>query len=303
MENWLPVKLLEEENALQWMRFDELAFTEPFFDETIMRIRAKFPENRSKTHSVTTTTFLRSNVNQPLPPNLLVHHVSRCGSTLLAQLLGLDPETTVLSEVPLLDQLLVACTQSGTPEADDTFRAAVHLLRRNHPRLVIKADSWHLLHHATLRRIWPDVPVLVLYRHPAEVLRSHRKRSGMHAVPGLLSEAQLPGVNGQQHPDPYFGELMTLYFRQLQHIRKTDARAVLMNYAQGPETLVETAAQLAGFTFSAAQQKAIAERARFNAKAPDEVFAEHREPVPVPEWLKEAVALYADCIEERDPAG
>lgn len=285
MKNWLPVKLLEEENALQWMRFDEQPFTEPFFDETIMRIRAKFPENRGRFRSTTSLHLLSEQAVSAAPPDLLIFHTSRCGSTLLAQLLALDAGTAVLAEVPLLDQLLAA-------EAYSELRTVTHMLRRGKQKLVVKTDSWHLLHYETLRRIWPEVPAVALYRHPAEILRSLRKQPGMQAVPGMLSPKQLPGVNPAQHPDPFFGELMCAYYSKLIQLRTTAPELLQINYSEGALQMASRTIVHAGFTLTPEQYAQLETRARYNAKHPDIVFSEHENEIVVPDYLIEAELLY-----------
>jgi len=285
MENWLPVKLLEEENALQWMRFDEQSFEEPFFDETIMRIRAKFPENRGRFRSTTSLHLLCDQAASAAPPDLIIFHTSRCGSTLLAQLLGLDTGTAVLAEVPLLDQLLAA-------EAYSELRTVTHMLRRGKQKLVVKTDSWHLLHYETLRRIWPEVPAVALYRHPAEILRSLRKQPGMQAVPGMLSPKQLPGVNPAQHPDPFFGELMCAYFSKLIQLRTTAPELLQINYSEGALQMASRTIAHAGFTLTPEQYAKLETRARYNAKHPDIVFSEHENEIVVSDYLIEAELLY-----------
>src|SRR6202000_668743 len=64
--------------------------------------------------------------------------------------------------------------------------------------LIIKADSWHRFFYDQLRRLYPDVPFVMIYRKPNEVFRSHRKQPGLHSVPGLI-EPQLFNI-GQNDP-------------------------------------------------------------------------------------------------------
>ena len=291
-ESWLPVQWLPDEILLRWMRFDEQPFTEPFFDETLVRNRLLFEANRQKRQSVTTPQWLLQTAQAAAPPDLLVFHVSRCGSTLLAQLLGGDADTQVLAEVPLLDQLLMHAAANQQPENFELVRAAAHMLRRGKKRLIVKTDCWHLLHYELLRRIWPQVPAVVLFRHPAEILRSHRKQPGMHTVPGFLSPLQLQGINQAQHPDPFFGELMCAFFNQLIQLRITDPKLLQLNYTIGAEQLVLQTATHAGFTLSMSQIEQINQRAFFNAKKPQQPFAEHHEPLTVPPFLQKAVELF-----------
>src|SRR5690606_34626620 len=119
-------------------------------------------------------------------PTAFIFHVSRCGSTLLSQLLDLDEANIVLSEVPLLDQLLrLPETFPGISRAqqETALQATIRLLgqkRTGHEKqLFIKLDSWHVFFAATLRKQYPSVPFILLYRAPDEVFESHRRHRGM----------------------------------------------------------------------------------------------------------------------------
>ncbi|MCA6365083.1 MAG: hypothetical protein IM638_18780 [Bacteroidetes bacterium] len=300
-ETWLPVKWLPEEGLLRWMRFDERPFTEPFFDETLVRNRLLFEANRQKRQSATTPQWLMQYAAAAAPPDLLIFHVSRCGSTLLAQLLGGDADTQVLAEVPLLDQLLMLAAANGQPESLELVRAAAHLLRRGKQRLIVKTDCWHLLHYPLLRRIWPDTPAVVLFRHPAEILRSHRKQPGMHTVPGFLSQLQLPRINQAQHPDPFFGELMCAFFNQLITLHTAAPELLQLNYSIGAEQLAVQAANHAGFALSNLQIEQIKQRALFNAKKPQQHFTEHHETAEAPSFLQEALQKFHELNQILNP--
>lgn len=290
-ENWLPVKLLPENNLVRWMRFDEQPFTEPFFDETIIRNKLLFEKNRHQLLSVTSLQWLKQHSEVAAPPDLLIFHLSRSGSTLLAQLLGLDSETTVLAEVPLIDQLLAA-------GKFDELRTVVHLLRRNKGRLVIKTDSWHILHYETLRRIWPNVPAVVLYRHPAEILRSHRKLPGIQTIPGYLSKTQLPGVDPHLHPDQFFAALMCAFYSKLLALFNEAPELLPIHYGEGVEHLISRTIAHSGFVLTAEHTSLIEQRVQYNAKHPGEVFNEHSNAAIVPEELLEAESLYQQLLKK-----
>jgi hypothetical protein len=300
-ETWLPVQWLHGEALLRWMRFDEQPFTEPFFDDTLIRNRLLFEANRRRPQSVTAPQWLLQYAAAATPPDLLIFHISRCGSTLLAQMLGTDADTQVLAEVPLLDQLLMRAAENPNEENINLLRAATHLLRRNKKRLIVKTDCWHLLHYTLLRRIWPHTPAVVLYRNPAEVLRSHRKLPGIQTVPGMLSSTQLPGINSAQHHEVYFGELMSAFFDAVIKLRHENAQILPLNYASGPEALALQTATHAGFTLSDEQVEQINSRAKFNAKNPGQAFTEHPEPAEAPSFLQEAIQKFHELNQILNP--
>ena len=132
-------------------------------------------------------------------PAGLVLHCSRCGSTLLSRLLGGLRETVALSEPAVVDEVL----RSGLPpaERDRWLRAVVRALCRPTPaapgRRFLKLDAWSVAERPTLRRLWPDVPWVFVYREPEAVVASHLRRPGSHVVPGLVLAPEAVGLDLQ----------------------------------------------------------------------------------------------------------
>jgi hypothetical protein len=56
-------------------------------------------------------------------------------------------------------------------------------------RLFVKFDAWSALELALVRRAFPDVPWLFLFRDPVEVLASQSRQYGAHVIPGVLPPA------------------------------------------------------------------------------------------------------------------
>ena len=105
MANWVPWKL--SGTLCEWIYTAGKKFTEPFFSDTIS-VCKNFSENRSS-YKVATDLEIMSEWSSPINsiyPSAIIFHVSRCGSTLLSQLLALDEKHIVLSEVPFFDELL-----------------------------------------------------------------------------------------------------------------------------------------------------------------------------------------------------
>lgn len=294
-KNWLPVALLQKADELFFrrMQFDSEPFRKPFFEDDISRVKWKYAVNHPAVHTVEAAALLHEQTAPVQEPDLLVFHISRCGSTLLTQLLGLDEQITTLSEMPLLDELLAL--PETTPEKNKLIRVTANLMRRGTKHLVIKCDCWHLLHYKTLRACFPETPVVFLYRNPAEVWQSHRKLPGIHTVPGLLQTTQLPGFVYAGVVDiaagDYTGKLFETFFRNmLEHAG--DENVLLLNYNEGALPFTLKAAAHAGITPGENHLQQMQTRAAFNAKKPGEVFQEEQQSERIPEFLEEAFALY-----------
>ena len=274
--------------SFQWPYIGEERFTEPFFEETLARCMA-LPENSRGALPVTTAEALVAAAERvdAVEPTAFVCHVSRCGSTLLAQLLSLDDRCIVLSEAPVLDDILRLPFKgwtSGSPlTSDDLFKAAVRLLgQRRSAReryLVLKLDSWHTMLFDRIRRCYPDVPVVLLYRSPREVVDSHRKRMGMQGVPFLIepelfgfAPAQIAGL----HPILYLVRVLERYFQQYLQILAGDPFARALSYHDGALSMVQQFAEHAGIELSDDTMRSMQGRSARHSKYPDLPFGEER---------------------------
>jgi hypothetical protein len=124
--------------------------------------------------------------------------MSRCGSTVVSQMLSALSCNVVLSEPGPLDQIMrAAAWQPDTP--DDRIVAlmrgmvAAFSRRRSAPErdLFIKLDAWHVLLFPLFRRAFPDVPWVFIYREPLEVLSSVVRTRPMPLFPNWIPPSLL----------------------------------------------------------------------------------------------------------------
>jgi quercetin dioxygenase-like cupin family protein len=195
LSGWYPVAVSDHPDGLWWRRLGERPFSEPFFSDTF---RHQPPPERQLCFS---DWRAPATLPDALAPTAFIFHVSRCGSTLLTQMLATLPSCVALSEPPVLDDFLRR--REGVDAAADIvrLRALVRALgQRRDPRqrhLVIKLDSWHLRDLALFRAAFPDTPMVFLYREPLQVLASHRRQRGPQMLPGLIDPAWLGIAFGQ----------------------------------------------------------------------------------------------------------
>ena len=105
-----------------------------------------------------------------------------------SQMLASMPRNLVLSESPPVDHVL----RAPAAEADRVrwLRGLVAALGRprrgDEQAYVLKLDAWSACSLGIVRRAFPDVPWVFLYREPVQVLASHFRRCGAHMVPGAI---------------------------------------------------------------------------------------------------------------------
>jgi len=112
-----------------------------------------------------------------VPPSLLIFHCSRCGSTLLARLLEIDPANRVFIEPGALRDFLHANRmQLHLPELQRDLAILVRSYglepRVGEKRLIVKLNSVAVYSLAAFRAALPEVACAYLLRAPEEVAAS-----------------------------------------------------------------------------------------------------------------------------------
>jgi hypothetical protein len=302
IKNWVPYKLAEKEGTLccRWLYLGNTAFTAPFFDETISACRS-LPENSAMISSLSNPAILPEWAAQvdAVSPTAIIFHISRCGSTLVSQLLAQQPGNIVLSEVPFFDELLRRGKTDSSFDATALLKAAVELYGKKRSgteqSLFIKTDSWHIHFYQQLRQLYPAVPFILLYRRPDEVMRSQQKNRGMQAVQGVL-DPEIFGFDKneilQLSLDAYMGKVIESYLQAFAAILSHDKLAMPVNYNQGAMAIVHKIAAATGLEISREEMEAMQQRAGFHAKYPGQAFSEPEVPQAMPAYLGKAFELY-----------
>src|SRR5687767_15028620 len=100
LEGWVPLRFLTREGGtfVDWAYLGNERLTDPFFEQTITRCLAD-PANLLFRHE-TPIEVLRElyEEHRGIEPNGLIFHMSRCGSTLIAQMLAAVSRNIVISE-------------------------------------------------------------------------------------------------------------------------------------------------------------------------------------------------------------
>ena len=300
---WIPERFVTDhagDARCRWIDVAGLRFTDPFFDSTVRRRRRDWPTERWST----VAELLDEAATVPAVNDVVfIFHVSRCGSTLMSQLFGLDERTLVLSETPLLDAILR--TDGG--DRARLFDGALRLLGRPRDgagfRLVVKTDGWHLFHAASLRRLYPQARFVLLYRRPADVLGSHHKMRGMHMVPGVFEAPpfRVPYDPERLMLDQYAAAVLERHYAAMLDIAVADECSLLAGYEEGfPAVFLRTTAWL-GRSFAADDLRLIHERCGYQAKRPHERFGGETLPCLQGVDFRPLDALFA-ALEQRRAA-
>lgn len=269
LRGWFPVTA--SKTQLGWRHVGQTRFTAPFFIDTLAGLARR---------SCRTPYAALARFDDVIAPSAFIFHVSRCGSTLLTQALAALAHCVVMSEPPVLDAFL---REHGPGPLDDdavrVFRQLVGALGQRRAggesALVIKLDCWHIHSLASIRRAFPGTPCIFLYREPAAVMASHRRRRGPQMVPGMIAPQRLgidPGGLAPADLDGYCALVLeSLYASAL---AQAGAHGLmLLNYDQLPDVIVPELLARLSIDCSAQQRDAIGLRTSFHSKEGGTPFA------------------------------
>ncbi|NWD77544.1 sulfotransferase family protein [Pseudomonas gingeri] len=312
LKDWLPIRVWREDAhwRVDWCWFGEHRLDQPFFADSVEEA-LKLPFNQAFRRETPLAVLSEWQV-PAVAPSAFIYHASRCGSTLLGQMLAQLDSHIVLSEPPPLDRLLRDDLDPQERRAALQGLLAAYGQRRcgSEQALVIKLDAWNIGELPLLRECFPETPWLFLYRDPLEIAVSHLRRAGLHMVPGMIGHSVLdtPGQDDSRE-DYIASRLGRLLQKGWEHCVAFGGFPV--NYNELPGAFEGHLGEF--FGLDAGQRDQGFSVVRQHAKQPDQMFVADSEDKQreASEQLKERVALWAQgpyqALEalraERSPPG
>ncbi len=253
--------------------------TEPFFDQTIQNLMLQ-PFNLLFRHQTPIETLrARHEIKPGLQPTGFIFHMSRCGSTLVSQMLAALPRTVVVSEASPIDSILRAhlrVPDLADDERIDWLQWIISALGQqrlgDEKHFFIKLDCWNTIVLPLIHRAFPRVPWIFLYRNPVEVMVSQLRRRGAHMVPGVI-EPSLFGLNNraifQMQPEEYCARALAKICGAALEYQEG---GMLVNYNQLPEAVLTSVPKFFGIRYSEADIEILNRVSRLDAKNPSLQF-------------------------------
>jgi len=274
LAGWFPVALADDPPGLWWRHLGAKRFAEPFFRDTLV---AQPTEQRLCCR--TALTDLEA-IEPGLEPTALVFHTSRCGSTLLTQLLSTLPQCIVASEPPVIDSFLRfhrahPAASGGAATLRGLIRALGQQREAEERHFFVKLDSWHIHDLPLFRQAFPHTPCVFLYRQPDEILASHRRKRGPQMIPGLLDKLPAVTIDTAQPlpPGDLEGYAAQVVAGFLQSAIGHAAELILLNYRQLPEVLWSDLLPGLAVPLSAPDMADLRTRSRQHSKHPGQSYA------------------------------
>jgi hypothetical protein len=260
-----------------WMGAHPLAA--PFYADEVRRAAFRPFSRMFRTRTTLGALVDGARLETVAAPDGLIFHMSRCGSTLVSQMLAAVPHHIVGSEVEPLDAVVQWAAASGAAIDDQVaaLRAVAGAIGRDRAggarRFFLKLDSWHAVALPLFRAAFPDTPWIFVYREPVEVMVSQMRMRGLQTVAGVLPQQVFDITGGAAMTgERYCAEVLRRTCTAvLAHWRL--GGGMLINYAELPQAMASRIPAHFGFVPDAGEQAAMAAAALRNAKAPREAFA------------------------------
>lgn len=278
---WLPIAVMPAggQYAVEWAHFGGAPLTAPFFEDQLRSARSQ-PFNRLFRQRTPLAGMAQAQPDDGLAaPDGFIFHLSRCGSTLVSQMLGALPDTIVVSEPPPLDSVVqLVNANPGVPieERARLLRAMVGALGRDRTgdarHYVVKLDSWHALTLPLFRYSFPETPWIFLYRDPIEIIVSQMRIRGVQATPGTMPQDLYGIVDGENmSAEEYCARAFACICNAvLDHADL--GRGLLINYASLPGAVETEIISHFGIEMAEVGSAAMQAAAGRDAKAPSRSF-------------------------------
>lgn len=282
LEGWVPARFYWREGKpiVDWCYLGRQSFEAAFFEQTIGKCMAR-PFNLLFRQQTPIEVLEEWNQIRPgLKPTGFIFHMSRCGSTLASQMLTAIPTNVVISEARPIDSTLraqFASTETADEQRIAWLRWMVSALGQRwlggERHFFIKFDAWNTLDLPLIRRAFPEVPWIFLYRDPVEVLVSHMNHRGAHMIPGVLTP-NLFGMDLQTafslSAEDYCAKVLASICTAALEYCRVGGR--LVNYRQLPDVVSDTLLQFFNLRCSDDEIARVCAVAKRDAKNPSATF-------------------------------
>lgn len=280
-DGWIPIRVFWRDGRawVDWCHFGDLRLTEPFFRDSVATA-LRLPFNQALRRETPIDALRAWREESPgLAPTAFLFHASRCGSTLVAQMLAALGTHVVISEPPMIDAVLRA--RYLAPELDEAtqvewLRGLVSALgqpRHGETGFMIKLDAWSVFELALVRRAFPQTPWIYLYRDPLEIAVSQVRERGAYMIPGVIGPA-LPLFGPEAMIMPAEEFIARVLGKMLEAGREgcVNAGGLALHYDELPDAIGTSFRDALGIADDARSSEALRGAARWNAKTPQMKF-------------------------------
>jgi hypothetical protein len=307
LQGWTPVWIGQSATGtyVDWCNLGPERFIDPFFEQTVGRTMMNPAQLLFRQRTGFAEVVELAKECPGLKPSALIFHLSRCGSTLISQMLATSPKNLAIAEATPLDSVIFAAAHGHDIDRAvriEWLRAMVSALgqpRHGEAHFFLKLDSWHVLELPLIAEAFPDVPRIFLYRDPLDVLLSHERQRGSQMIPSLLP-AQVFNFTPPWTPAVSFDEYAAWVLARICRDALKYAgvgRGRLVHYSELTQVFPELCAEFFKIAYTAGELKAMASVTQFHSKRPGMMFSDEtaeRRKAAKPELLALSERLLAE---------
>jgi len=170
------IHLKKPHPLVQWCDLSNIVFSEPFFNQTIARCLREDPSRIRFQTQLEGLAHLYE-ISPGLEPTGFIFHMSKCGSTLVSKTLSALPQNLVISEPAPMNSILAAdLIGMSEEEIIKWLRLLINALgqkrRDSETNYFIKFKSWNIRKLYLIKKAFPNIKWVFVYRDPIEVMVS-----------------------------------------------------------------------------------------------------------------------------------
>lgn len=270
---WVPFHVTRStpQPLVLWSWLGATRFTAPFFDQTLAgAFHSPLQLLLQRTTTVAQLVALAETL-PPVEPRGLIFHVSRCGSTLVAQMLARLESATVIAEAQPFTRVLEdprLTPETRAPALRALARVYAHHANAGPAALFLKFDSRNLLDWAAVRAAFPESPAIVVHRDPVEVLVSNLGSVPAAMLPGEIDPARLgPPPRPIETAEDYTAFVLSRIYSAAAATARAP-RTIAVEHRELPGAVVSRVAPHFGMAPSAAEREAMSAASRLYSKDP-----------------------------------
>jgi hypothetical protein len=261
LAQWTPIRLYggHADPIVDWCHMGGLRYTEPFFEQTIANALQNPARLLFRPRTPISVLEALRQESPGVAPTGFIFHMSRCGSTLVSQMLATSQSNVVVSEAPAIDWILNSHHSPNPPSRElriHWLRGLLSAMAQRRlgceSRFFVKFDSWHVLELPLILDAFPNVPWIFLYRDPVEVMVSQHRIRGTQMIPGIMNPLVFgiePALSDEMDLDRYCARVLAKTCdAALQHLELS--RGLLVNFSELPDVALGPLDRFFGAQFS-----------------------------------------------------
>lgn len=284
------IHLKKPHPLVQWCDLSNIVFSDPFFNQTIARCLREDPSRLRFQTQLDALADLHE-INPGLKPTGFIFHMSKCGSTLVSQNLSKLPQNLVISEPAPMNSILAA-DRVDISEEDRIkwLKLLVSALgqkrRETESNYFIKFKSWNIRKLSLIKKAFPDVKWVFVYRNPVEVMVSVLKApaewmdiksnnvtddpiwTDLKNTPGIcesITGFSAPEIE-QMTSEEYCARMLASFCQIA--LQMADHNTLMLNYNQLPEATWSSVLDFFQVNFSEEEKKRMRDTSQLYSKDP-----------------------------------